>query len=68
MEKEEYSTKIILGVGDGTGRLFVEGDYKSITKVQHMIFELEKLRRENRSMQSKLQKISDKITDVVGDL
>ncbi len=63
MKKEEHKSKVILSVGDGNGNLFVEGDYASITRVQNMIFELEKLRRENRRMQLKL----DKITTIINE-
>lgn len=38
-------TSMSLGVGDGTGNLFVYGDYDSIKRVQALIFECEKLRR-----------------------
>lgn len=33
-----------VGVGDGTGDLFVYGKYEAVKRVQNMIFELEKLR------------------------
>lgn len=33
-----------IGVGDGSGKLFVHGDYESIKVVQQMIFDLEELR------------------------
>ena len=42
-----------IGVGDGSGSLFVHGDYESIKRVQSMIFELEKLRSENEELKSK---------------
>jgi len=53
--KETYITKLILGVGNGSGNLFVEGDYDSITRVQNMIFELEELRIENRDLKKSLK-------------
>lgn len=34
-------TAMTLGVGDGTGKLFVHGDYESIKATQKLIFELE---------------------------
>ena len=39
-------TRMSLGVGDGTGNLFVHGDYDSIKRVQELIFECERLRRD----------------------
>lgn len=36
-------TGLSLGVGDGTGNLFVHGDYDSIKRVQELIFKYEKL-------------------------
>lgn len=39
-------TSLSLGVGDGTGNLFVHGDYDSIKRVQALIFECEKLRKD----------------------
>lgn len=39
-------TNLSLGVGDGTGNLFVHGDYDSIKRVQALIFECEKLRKD----------------------
>lgn len=36
-------TSMSIGVGDGTGNLFVHGDYNSIKRVQELIFECEKL-------------------------
>lgn len=38
-------TAMSVGVGDGTGKLFVHGDYDSVKAVQAMVFELEELRR-----------------------
>jgi len=37
--------ELIMGVGDGSGNLFVKGDYDSITVLQQKLFELEELRR-----------------------
>lgn len=39
-------TSMSIGVGDGTGSLFVHGDYDSIKRVQALIFECEKLRKD----------------------
>ncbi len=39
-------TAVTCGVGDGSGQLLVHGDYDSIKQVQHLIFEVERLRKE----------------------
>lgn len=39
-------TRMSLGVGDGAGDLFVHGDYDSIKRVQALVFENEKLRKD----------------------
>lgn len=44
-ESLRTKTSMSLGVGDGTGNLFVYGDYDSIKRVQALIFEFEKLRK-----------------------
>ena len=48
MEIDELRAKtaVTCGVGDGSGQLFVHGDYDSIKQVQHLIFEVERLRKE----------------------
>lgn len=48
MEIDELRAKTAAtcGVGDGSGQLFVHGDYDSIKQVQHLIFEVERLRKE----------------------
>ena len=38
-----------LGVGDGTGSLFVYGSYEAIKRVQEIIFENERLRASARN-------------------
>ncbi len=63
MSVDEYKTRVILGVGDGTGNLFVEGDYESIVVLQKKILELEAVRRENRSLKKKLDAITALISD-----
>ena len=45
-EKLRSKTELTLGVGDGNGNLFVHGDYDSIKRVQALIFECEKLRKD----------------------
>lgn len=45
-EKLHSKTRVSLGVGDGGGSLFVQGDYDSIKRVQALIFEREKLRKD----------------------
>lgn len=45
-ESLRAKTGMSLGVGDGTGNLFVHGDYDSIKHVQALIFECEKLRKD----------------------
>jgi len=49
-ELEEMGSKIIMGVGDGSGNLFVEGNYDSIITLQSKLLELEELRREVRRL------------------
>lgn len=44
-ESLRTKTSMSLGVGDGTGNLFVHGDYDSIKRMQVLIFEFEKLRK-----------------------
>ncbi len=61
MPIETYKTRVILGVGDGTGNLFVEGDYESITVLQKKLLELEAVRRENRKLKKKLDAIESLI-------
>jgi hypothetical protein len=39
---------VTIGVGDGSGELFVHGDYDSVKRVQSIIFENERLRRGER--------------------
>lgn len=41
----EAKARMKIGVGDGSGNLFVHGDYDSIKAVQSIIFENEKLRK-----------------------
>ncbi len=55
-ENQDKESKCILGVGDGNGNLFVEGDYDSIERVQKIIFEVERLRRENKKLMKLLTK------------
>lgn len=43
------SGNLSIGVGDGSGNLFVHGDYDSVKAVQNMIFELEELRKSTKS-------------------
>jgi|SRR5690554_6319886 len=49
-------TSLSLGVGDGTGNLFVHGDYDSIKRVQELIFECEQLRKDAEFGRSVLAK------------
>ena len=51
---EEQSSKIIMGVGNGSGDLFVEGDYNSVKILQDKLLELEELRRENKELKKKI--------------
>jgi len=47
--------EIIMGVGDGTGNLFVKGDYESITVLQKKLLELEDLRRQVRKLEAEVE-------------
>lgn len=51
-----------MGVGDGTGQLFVHGSYESIKTLQAKIFELEELRR--RPDASGLSELIELIKDI----
>ena len=46
---EIKSGELIMGVGNGSGNLFVEGDYDSITVLQQKLLELEELRKGSRA-------------------
>jgi hypothetical protein len=54
-ELEDSGEKLIMGVGDGGGNLFVEGDYDSITVLQEKLLELEELRRENERLKKMVE-------------
>lgn len=43
-----------LGVGDGDGYLFVEGNYESIKVCQEKLIELENLRVENEQLKQQI--------------
>ncbi len=58
----EESGRIIMGIGDGGGNLFVEGDYDSIKSLQSKLLELEKVRSENAELR-KLLNITKRNTD-----
>jgi len=45
MSRSDMTGEIIMGVGDGTGNLFVTGDYDSIKTLQEKLLELEEYRR-----------------------
>jgi hypothetical protein len=44
-ERDQYRSQAKLGVGDGTGELFVQGDYDSIKACQQKLLDLEKYRQ-----------------------
>lgn len=46
VERLQAMTSVTCGVGDGSGRLFVHGDYDSIKRVQSLIFDVEALRKD----------------------
>lgn len=54
-ELEEAAPRIVMGVGNGGGNLFVEGDYDSIKVLQDKLLELERLRRENAELKERLK-------------
>jgi cell shape-determining protein MreC len=60
MPRDGYSPKLMLGVGNGTGNLFVEGDYDSITILQNKLLELEELRRRVKDLEEENQKLRKK--------
>ena len=54
-ELEDTGGKLIMGVGDGGGNLFVEGDYDSITTLQEKLLELEELSKENKRLKKMVE-------------
>jgi len=50
-----------IGVGDDSGKLFVHGTYDSIHAVRTTIFELQKLRNENKLLNEKLGKQAEEL-------
>lgn len=44
-ERDQYRSQPVLGVGDGTGELFVQGDHDSIKVCQQKLLDLEKYRQ-----------------------
>jgi len=66
-ELEEVSPKIIMGVGEGSGNLFVEGDYDSIVHLQGKLLELEKLRRDNRRLSKRIEEL-ESLQDTISPL
>lgn len=44
-ERDQYRSQTKLGVGNGTGELFVQGDYDSIKACQQKLLDLEKYRQ-----------------------
>ncbi len=49
--QKEKNTYVTIGVGSGNGNNFVHGDYESVKILQFKLIELEKLRRDNNSIQ-----------------
>lgn len=56
VEDDSKDTNITIGVGDGTGQLFVHGNYESIKILQEKLLELEKLRQYFNDIESILAK------------
>lgn len=54
-DEMKQNNKVMMGVGSGDGNYFVEGDYDSIKILQHKLFELEALRRENTLLKAQLE-------------
>lgn len=54
----EKKTNMCLGVGDGTGNLFVYGDYDSIKTAQNKLLELETLRKQVGECEEVLREIA----------
>ncbi len=48
-------SKIMMGVGEGSGNMFVEGDIDSILHLQKKLLELEALRRKVRRYEKVLK-------------
>jgi hypothetical protein len=55
--------KVSIGVGEGNGNFFVEGDYDSIVHLQKKLFELEDLRRQVRKYKKFLKEKDLKIEE-----
>lgn len=51
--KKDYSCTI--GVGDGSGELYVHGDYESIKHLQDKLLELENFRKHTRELSGLLE-------------
>jgi hypothetical protein len=51
----EAKTQMALGVGDGSGQLFVHGDYESIKATQKIIFDSEEKTRRIRQLEEALR-------------
>src|SRR5690606_29180302 len=58
-------TSLSLGVGDGTGNLFVHGDYESIKRAQALIFECGKLRKDVDMLVDALKCLYDAINSCI---
>ena len=50
VERLRAITSTCMGVGDGSGNLFVHGDYDSIKAAQAIVFRMERLKAENEAL------------------
>lgn len=53
-EQREPQAEVSLGVGDGSGNLFVQGSYEAITMCQSKLFRMESAERTVRSISTML--------------
>lgn len=55
---EQTTEQCSIGVGDGSGNLFVHGSYDSVKAVQRIILRNEELERQNMALREALIRMS----------
>ena len=60
----DNADNLIMGVGNGSGNLFVKGNYESITVLQNKLLELEELRRTVDELNKRLHEKDNKIINL----